>query len=323
MRIISNTKWFNNGTINGCKMEFFQYNFNNKFDLIKAILKSFNCDCVFLNIASRHLYYFCLIKWILPFGNYKLISLDIVLSKPLTIKEKIIVKIKMFMLKKVDFFLLYIKDFSFYKEYYGIRLDKLVYIPFKVNSYSEVIRKETCDDGYILTGGVSKRDYKTFFNALKNLRYKTIAVVPQNQECIKHGAFVDYSDIPENVTIVHDDGSTASWIEYFSKAKFVVLPIIADTMSPSGISTYLLAMALKKCVIMTVGPATKCLLNDKNAVLVPPEDAYSLREAIIKTYEDDNYRNKIAEAGYKYAISLKGHDRLVEDILHFLTKLQN
>ncbi len=320
MKVISNTNWFENKVVNGCDMEFYNYNAAGRFGLIKAVMRSFGSDCVFINIGAKHLYYFCIVKMMFPFADYTLISFDIVLSKPVSFKEKIACKVKSFLLNKVDYFILFIKEVSPYEKYYGVRQEKFFYMPFKVNSYRDILKTKTKDDGYILTGGVSKRDYKTFFNAMRGLDYKAIVLVPPNEVSIAGGTLVERSNVPDNVEIVHDNGSSESWIDYFSKAKFVVLPIKESTISPTGISTYLLAMALKKCVVISVCPATKDILNDKTAVLVPPNDEEALRKAIVKVYEDSEYSKRVAEEGYKYAVSLKGHDRMVEDILAFISK---
>ena len=45
-------------------------------------------------------------------------------------------------------------------------------------------------------------------------------------------------------------------------------------VSPSGVGTFLLAMALGKCVIMTESPATRGVLeHEHTAILVPMNDA--------------------------------------------------
>jgi hypothetical protein len=98
--------------------------------------------------------------------------------------------------------------------------------------------------------------------------------------------------IPDNVKIVHDDGSLLSWVRHMAESKFVVLPISPDSIAASGISTYLMAMALKKCVIITEGPATKgLLLNHQNSVIVPPRDPDALRRLFSRWMRTASFEN--------------------------------
>ena len=74
-------------------------------------------------------------------------------------------------------------------------------------------------------------------------------------------------------------------------------------------------MALKKCVIISNCPAVDGILeNDKHAIIVPPGDVDALKNAITRAWTDDEYRNRIAENGYQYAMSLGGTDQLRHNI---------
>jgi glycosyltransferase involved in cell wall biosynthesis len=99
-----------------------------------------------------------------------------------------------------------------------------------------------------------------------------------------------------------------------SKARFVILPVLSDVLKPSGISTYLQAMALGKCVVMSDSPATDGLIDGGEAVLVRPGDPVALRNAISRVANDDQYRARVAAAGRAYAWSLGGEERLADDI---------
>ena len=317
--IISNTDWFRK--------------FENVYDvenidnlsLSKVIKKAKNYsdkDIVILNISSRLLIYFCIAKILLPGKNFKLISVDLILSKPISFFEKAKAIILKYLFRKVDYFILYMKEWTGYKLYYGIEDRQLKYIPFKVNSYNVIKNINKCDNskcnnGYIFSGGMSKRDYDTLFKAIDDLDVKIIILLPSLETIKKHGTTIR-SQIPSNATIVNHDCNAQSWIEYMANAKFVVIPISKDTISSTGISTYLVAMALNKCVIISRGPSTIDVIPKDCAVMVAPANSDELKEAILKIDQDDEYRNYIANNGYKYAMSLKGHDRLVGDIIDFI-----
>jgi glycosyltransferase involved in cell wall biosynthesis len=235
-----------------------------------------------------------------------------------SLKDYLIAMGKRFMLKGVDHFLLYMKETEGYQRYYGILERKIHYLPFKINSYDYVMSR-TCEDlGYLFTGGVSKRDYDTLLEAVRGLKYHVLVLMPPNSTSKVHGTKISSENLPPNVEVVHDDGSPESWVDYMSRAKLIILPIKKNTISPSGISTYLTAMALHKCVIVSEGPATRGVIPEGAAVIVPPADVKHLQQAIIKCCEDDGFREGVASKGYNYAISLKDHERLIGDILNFV-----
>ena len=93
----------------------------------------------------------------------------------------------------------------------------------------------------------------------------------------------------------------------------MVIPAFANSIYAPGLSLYLLAMGLRRCVIISEGPQTRGLL-DKEAIIVPPEDPEALARAIRKVWEDNTLRRKVAEAGRKYAEQCAGEERMLVDI---------
>jgi glycosyltransferase involved in cell wall biosynthesis len=314
LNIASNTRWFEDQVFNGITL---------KCDTITDIRKDFrkiaNSDVILINIGDKLLIQLCLLKIFFPFLHYKIISLDLILSKPNGVVD-IQVNLKKLILKKVDFFILYMRDVTGYVKHYGLNPEKIIYLPFKINGYPEILDKEIIDEKYIFTGGVSKRDYVSFFKAVESFPYNTKLLVPPNELSSFHGTKIDYHNIPKNIEIIHDDGGHDSWVDYISRSRMVVLPIEKETISPSGISTYLVAMALKKCVIISEGPATRDLLPEGAAIIVPPADHASLGEAIARVYEDAELRESVAMKGYDYATSLQGKQRLKSDLVSFIVE---
>ena len=94
-------------------------------------------------------------------------------------------------------------------------------------------------------------------------------------------------------------------------ARLVVLPISPDAISPAGIGTYILAMTLGKCAVITDFPATRGILqNGEEAIIVPMQDPVALCEAIYKAWNNDEYRRRIALKGRSYAMRLEGEEAL-------------
>jgi glycosyltransferase involved in cell wall biosynthesis len=104
---------------------------------------------------------------------------------------------------------------------------------------------------------------------------------------------VDLSNLPANLTAEKNEGEQ-SWVDYIRRAKIVVVPLLPSTMYAPGLSLYLMAMAMKKCVIVTEGLATRGMLKDE-AVIVAPKDPEALAAAIVRVWNDDELRHATAE----------------------------
>jgi glycosyltransferase involved in cell wall biosynthesis len=318
LKVIADTSWFRDRSSGNQRLEIEEISGENWKHLLRGIGRYLRFDVAIMNSRSPVFFMLSFFKLLVPFSKIKIISVDLILSKPETAKDFLISLGKRFMLKGVDHFLLYMKDTEGYQRYYGIDKRKINYLPFKINSYDYVMSRKIEDHGYLLAGGVSKRDYDTLLEAVRGLKYQVVVLVPPNALSEMHGTKISSERLPPNVAIVHDDGSPESWVDYMSRAKMIILPIKKNTISPSGISTYLTAMALHKCVIASEGPATRGVIPEGAAVIVPPGDVKHLQQAIIKCCEDDGFREGVASKGYNYAISLKDHERLIGDIVTFV-----
>jgi hypothetical protein len=156
---------------------------------------------------------------------------------------------------------------------------------------------------------------------MTGLNVPGLIVTPQAEINAQHGTSLDGVMPPANVQLIHDDGSMASWVNKIANAKLVVFCISPETISPSGVSAYLLAMALKKCVIISDCPATRDILIDgETAILVPMRDPERLRAAICRALDDDAYRHRVADGGYHYALGLGGEVSLARNVGHALLR---
>jgi glycosyltransferase involved in cell wall biosynthesis len=281
----------------------------------RFIKEALNCDVVVLNVETRRLFLLCLLKAVLPFLKLTLVSVDIHLSQPTNWISKCGICIKRLLLSKVDRFILYFKDFDGYSRYYGIGPEKVSYVPFKVNEWDSLPEPESCssDGAYILTAGRGLRDLPTFVAAMRHVPYPAVLLYQAADVMREYGTELQVNDLPQNIKMVLHDGDKTTWIDHISRAKIVVIPAL-DSIRPVGISLYLLAMALKKAVVITEGPATRGLIKDE-AVIVPVGDAMALARAITSVWEDGMLRSKLGEAGYEYAERLGGEQRLLRDII--------
>lgn len=287
-------------------------------------LRSFTYDVIFLNCATPETVILGILKRCLPFSRSKIAAADLILRVPEGRWERIKAALKCFAFHRVDRFILFHKDTSGYGTFYGIHEHKVVYVPFKINALASVTREAQVEGDYIFSGGTSLRDWKTLLSAMNGLAI-SLMLLSRDKELEHPDTLIADIGFPEwcrrRLRVIRDDGSQASWIRHIAHAKFVVLSICSQSIAASGISTYLVAMALKKCVIITDGPATRGILNEHNSVTVPPGDPQALRRAIVHVNSDPAFRRRIAEAGYEYATSNGDEARLYGDFLRCIRDL--
>lgn len=250
-----------------------------------------------------------------PWRRKPLIAVDLVLRKPQSLRHRFTAVIKRLLLTRVSHFIHYFKDISGYTKYFGVPQVRSSYVPFKVNIHHLDLSPGDLREEYVFTMGVSLRDYDTFIRAIAELPYP--ATIPEfsfeHFEGRDRGFTWTRQNIPRNLTILPDTGNRHDLLRNMGRARLVVVPTQADSLCASGISTYLDAMYLGKCVIATSGPGASDVLSDQ-ALMVPPNEVVALRDAIRAAWEDDAMRNRIAQAGRAYALSLGGEPELLRRV---------
>ena len=245
-----------------------------------------------------------------------IVALDIVLRPPRTWKSKLIRPVKKFLLSRVDHYIHYFKDLDGYWKYYGIGLGRSSYVAFKSNIKGRLDYTADSDGDYVLCFGRSERDYDTFIKAIASLPLPAAIPVPNFKGLGDHDSrfSTPLSALPTNLLLLQDDGSQASSLGILGKARIVALPIVAGRISPSGIGTYLTAMLLGKCVIITEGPGATDILTDQ-ALFVPAGDPAQLARVIELAWNDRGLRERVAAAGRAYAESCGDVEDLRQRVL--------
>jgi glycosyltransferase involved in cell wall biosynthesis len=297
--------------------------------ILSALSGPMKSDAIIVNIAERFLYKLCALRYLLPKQFPLLISVDIHLEPPARPINRVISFLKAFLLKQVDYFILYFKDVSGYRRYYGVDPEKCIYVPFKVNQL-ELIRSvlseygqrgDPSDGDSIMAIGRSCRDIDTFARALSKTGLPAKVLTQDRSVMQSYGTVLREKTFPPNVEPVEHDGNQRSFVQHIAGARIIVIPRFRWDIKSTGISNYLMAMALGKCVIITHGPGTTELLGGGKAILVPPEDPDTLAKNIQMVWDNPQIRRDIASKGQKYAFSLGGEDRLLEEILTKTYKL--
>lgn len=287
--------------------------------IFREFIKARKFQVVLLNACPKRLLIHCLFRYLFPYCKSLLVSLDQNLLIPKSPIDRAIAWIKRILFRKVDLFILYLKDVSGYERYYGISASRAVYVPFKVNVWDMIgDPKELSSDGdYVLAAGRSLRDLKTFIEAMRTLKFPAVLLHQSEQIMFEHDTNIQLGQLPMNVTPSYHDGNRKSWIEFIRKARVVVIPTL-PTITAAGVSVYLDAMALKKCVVLNDNPASRGILTEQ-AIIVPPQDPQRLAEAIRMAWMDNGRREQIATMGWEHAQTLQGEKRLLKDIVECCT----
>jgi glycosyltransferase involved in cell wall biosynthesis len=274
-----------------------------------------SADIIVVDCRNRLIFKLAAYFLLRPWKRKSLVAVDIVLRKPLRLRDRASALLKRVLLRRVDHFVHFFRDVSGYTRYFGIGSARSSYVPFKVNIQG--VRPSTADltEEYVLSMGVSLRDYDTLIRAVAELPYPV--VIPEYSFERFEGRDDTFAwtrdNLPRNVAILPDSGNPADLLTRLCRARLVVIPIRADSLCASGLSVYLNAMYLGKCVITSAGPGASDLLTDQ-AVLVPPHDVAALRDAIRRAWEDDGLRRRTAESGRRYAVALGGEPELLDRV---------
>lgn len=294
-------------------------NCHGTLSLSQLFIKAINSDAVIINISPELLLKLCLLCFLFPYRKFKLISVDLLLQIPTSSSQKIGALIKSLLLTQVDIFVLYFKDTSGYQKYYRISKSKTRYIPFKVNSWDQQFASYRADPehgNYVLCAGQSRRDLKTFIEAIRIADVPAVLLIPNSDVMQYHGTIIYPDSLPTNLRLeIHSDGKEETYLNWIKNAAIVVIPRFSYDISATGISTYLCSMAAWRCVVISTGPGTEDILNKDQVMLVKPEDPYQMATVIINLWNDKSLRKKIAINGRRYAEQLQGEDRLLHDIL--------
>jgi glycosyltransferase involved in cell wall biosynthesis len=280
---------------------------------IRGSLK--HADMVVLNCGGTLLYSIARHFLLFPWTRRPLVAVDLVLRRPETAVYRAKAWPRRLLLAQVDHFIHYFRDLSGYTRYFGVRATRSSYVPFKVNNSHMRVDAHEFGEDYILAAGQALRDYDTFIRAVADLPYP--AAIPRFSFDGFEGKGPSFkwkeSNLPKNLTILPDTGSRMDLVRYLARAKVVVIPTQAKSLCASGLSTYLDAMYLGKCVVLTEGPGASDVLTDQ-AILVPPHDPVALRGAIARAWGDEALRRKTAAAGKAYAHSLGGEQDLLKRV---------
>jgi glycosyltransferase involved in cell wall biosynthesis len=276
-------------------------------------------DVLLLNGDVALVYRLCLYFALFPWKRRTLIAVDLVLGYPDTPLARLQCVVKKALLRGVDHFINYFKYSDGYARFYGITSARSSFVHFKPNIRHRHETVPVYDGEYVLCFGRSRRDYDTFFRAVAELPFPAAIPEPNFAQLNANGSRFTYrlDRLPPNVTLLKDDKTPEAMIRAISGARIVALPIVKNNLL-AGVSVYLDAMLLGKCVIITEGAGSSDVLTDE-ALFVSAGDAAMLARTIRLAWEDDELRLRTARSGYRHAASLGGEPELRLRILNAIT----
>jgi glycosyltransferase involved in cell wall biosynthesis len=285
-------------------------------------------DFLVLNLDHRRLFLACLVFMIAfprPFRRCRLVSVDILLRPESGPRGKLVQALKVFLLRQVDLFVLYFRNIDGYVKHYKLDRNRIIYVPFKVNSSHTLHRKRMAgvpDGDYILLAGVTLRDHATFVEAVRRCGVPAVLLlhpVMRNEV----GKLGWYRSCPPNLRIeFHEDGKESTYLGYFERAKLVCLPRYKWDIASTGISALFCSFGLGKCVLISSGPGAEDILTRGQALFFEPQNVESLAGLIQRAWNDDALRRSVGAAAAEFADCVQGEDRLLRDILEgMLTRI--
>lgn len=317
IRILTNIQGLDQSFLPDVPLSFSYMSSNGSRGAMQFIFGCVRSDLIILNIDTKKLMLACALKWVLPMLRFRIVSVDLILRTPKSRSGRLKAFFKKLLFKKVYRFILFFRDLRGCERFYGVGPDRTIYVPFKVNGWEQIQhrRMPTADGDYVLCAGRTLRDVTTFVEAMKRADCPGV-LLQQNRKLLSGNGTQPWDgNLPPNVRLVIDAGNDPeTFVEYISNARMVVIPRFKHDIAPSGIGTYLLAMALNRCVIISEGPGASDVLTDE-AVIVPAEEPETLSERISSLWADANLRESISLRGRKYAALAGGEDRLYSDIL--------
>jgi glycosyltransferase involved in cell wall biosynthesis len=317
-RVLTNLRRMNQSSLPDAPLLFSYTDSNSALGgAVKFIAACLRSDVVILETAVERLLLACALKWVLPVFRFRLVSVDLILRIPKSPAGRVKAFLKRLLLMQVDQFMLFFKDLRGCQRLYGIGPDRAIYIPFKVNDWDKMhLWADTTSGGdYVMCAGRTMRDVNTFVEAIRRSGCPGLLHQQQADVMAEHGTQGWKGDLPPNLKLVVDDSYRHEvFLDFIANARLVVIPRFRNDIGPAGIATYLVAMALNKCVIISEGPGVDDVLTDQ-AVIVSPEDPEALARQIELLWNDHQLRAGIAARGKKYALSLGGEQRMHRDIL--------
>lgn len=274
-------------------------------DLIKILRSRHKYDVVITgNVKTAQLFALC--RSVFKVHSPRQIVLELMLDEA---RDSILWKLK----RRIQSFLFSSVDIVFVSSTaevgnYSRRLDlqdgRVRFLPFHTNITEPKILGTRGD--YILSAGLTGRDYATLAASVEGLEYKVTIV--------SDALSIQGIDFPANVEIMCDI-PYSQYLDVLHNCSIVVVPL-KKLVKSTGQVVVLEAMGIGKPVIATQTTGTVDYLDSGvNGILVPVGDHRALRRAIDSLISDPDLYRKLAENALATIRKRHTFDIYVENIL--------
>ena len=147
--------------------------------------------------------------------------------------------------------------------------------------------------GYVFSGGTSRRDYQTLFEAVRDTGIPFI-VSAANPKVF------DTLDVPENVVLLAARVPATAFARLMAASSFVVVPIQPHLVRGAGEATVINAMWHGRAVVCADDIcAFEYIEEGVTGLVTPPGDARRLRERIIELWNQPEKATEMGRSAYQ------------------------
>src|SRR2546427_81603 len=90
-------------------------------------------------------------------------------------------------------------------------------VPLKSNGLQYTRAMVSTEEGYVFCGGRPRRDFRTLFDAVKDLPYPVKVVTSEESEMKPHGSTMHGLSVPPNVKIIRRDSDQAFFLDCMAR----------------------------------------------------------------------------------------------------------
>ena len=196
-------------------------------------------------------------------------------------------------LRNVDTFVVHsTREISGYASLLGMPVEKFDFVPLQYGGVVEFDQPEGQEEPYVFATGSGHRDYKTFFDAVGKLGYRTLVLASDH---VLAGL-----DIPSNVTIL-EQISRPEIRRLVRHARVNVVPM-TDYGMTAGLVTIVETYRHGRSLVITDRPGIDDYVFDqKNALCSPVANAPSMATAIEGMWTDEALRSELDAEALRFA----------------------
>src|SRR5213593_1621499 len=141
-------------------------------------------DHLVIHFDFRDVAFFAVLFTLLPGRRCRLTTLDLFTGHP----QRHPLWFMRWCVRRVDRLLVYFRDTGSFEHLLKVSAAKFRYVPFKINGLQYIRTMVPTEEEYVFCGGRSRRDFRTLFDAVKDLPYPVKVVTSEEAEMNRHGS---------------------------------------------------------------------------------------------------------------------------------------